>query len=524
MTDIENLKLPQPIKVKPSIARYLDNLEEQGKTIFAFAGAGFVETIAYLYLLNKYQSKCISRANKNKNLWYKSRPIGITIPLKVNYSKDDEVQLKESFTEISKNLVNCIKRGERTIIIPLGYTRNLGGHANMLILRMNTRELEHYEPHGNEYIGNEKLQLGAKRVLTFFVNILNRELKKENLPEIKYIEASEVCPYISGFQSLEGESKLPTRRKLEPKGYCAAWSIFFAELCLKNSDIPSSELLDNIYNYLTTKESGPDYLKGVIRGYAGYISQQVNLYLSVFFKHKITVKELLDNPYSMKNAIVNNVLNVLVDLETYITMNPDFDLKKELKKSMKEYRDLTKGKTKEEQIAMRRGSHIDKKVQNAYYKKRILQNFEEYKSLGRVTSDPVFDSPEEIDREQIKNLDVIKKGLGHEMVAEERKKREEELMKEEWYRKMLKQKEDAKKVKAKTKKQMKERDTYQIEKIKAHKSKTQKHRLPDELKEKINDKEKANMLEELIKKHKINMSTKEGQQKFLKLLQEIGKK
>lgn len=34
MTYIEDMKLPQPIKVKPSIARYLDDLEEKGNTIF----------------------------------------------------------------------------------------------------------------------------------------------------------------------------------------------------------------------------------------------------------------------------------------------------------------------------------------------------------------------------------------------------------------------------------------------------------------------------------------------------------
>lgn len=39
MTDIEDsLNLPQPLKVKPSIAKYLDKLEEQGKTIWAFEG------------------------------------------------------------------------------------------------------------------------------------------------------------------------------------------------------------------------------------------------------------------------------------------------------------------------------------------------------------------------------------------------------------------------------------------------------------------------------------------------------
>lgn len=243
-----------------------------------------------------------------------------------------------------------------------------------------------------------------------------------------------------------------------------------------------------------------------------------------FFKRKISIPELIANPLTMQNVVVSDVLRVLVDLEMYISMNPDFDLKKELKRAMKEYRDLTKGKTKEEQIQMRRGSHSIKQVQKAYYKKRILQNFEEYKRVGRVTSDPVFDSPEDISKDKIKNLDVLKTGLLHERVDELKRKREEELMKQDWYKEHLKQKEEFKKQKAQTRKQMNDQDKYRIEKIKADKSKTKKNRLPDELKKKIGDKEKVKLLEEVIKQNKIDMRTKEGQQKLLEILQQFGKK
>jgi hypothetical protein len=464
MTDIENLNLPKPLKVKPSIAKYLDDLEEQGQTIYAFAGASFVESLSYLYLLNKYKSKCFAKSGEGNITRKSGRILGISIPLKINYSKDDEIDLKKQFDEISVTLVNCIKRGEKTIIIPLNYFRGLGGHANMLILRIDKKELEHFEPHGGEYVGNEKLQLSAKKVLLFFVNILNKELKKENLPEVKYTDASQVCPYISGLQELESMSKLPKKVKLEGGGYCAAWSIFFAELCLKNPQMTSSELLDSIYNYLTTKESGPDYLKRVIRGYAGVITEQVNIYLSIFFKGKTTVIVLLNNLSSVTMMKLQDVMNILVDLETYILINPDFNLKKELKKAMKEYRDLTKGKTKEEQIELRRGPNSEKKVQLAYYKKRILQNFEEYKRIGRV-SEPIFDSPEEIDRDKIRNIDLLKTGLLHEKVQEERQKREEELMNQPWYVEQKKLKEAEKKKRAATRKQMKT-DKTKTQKIK----------------------------------------------------------
>jgi len=498
MTDI---KLPEPLKVKPSIAKYLDDLEEEGKTIFSFESAAFIESLAYLFLLNKYKSKCIALTRPDKNI-LQVRSIGLTINLKLKYSKEEEENFKTNFTALSEIIVNCIKRGENTIIIPLAYQIRKSGHANMLILRMNHRELEHFEPHGGEFSGNERMQLSSKKVLTFFVNILNKNLKKDNLPVVKYVEASDVCPYISGLQDIEGKSKLK-KGKLEPAGYCSAWSIFFAELCLKNPELPSVELLNNIYNYLTTKESGPDYLKSVIRGYAGYIMQKIDIYLSIFFKPDVTAKELIDNPYSIQHSTVHEAIEVLVNLETYLTMNPDIDIKKELKQAMKEYRNLTKGKSKEEQVEMRRGFRSLKNVRDAYYKKRILQNFEEYKRVGRVTSDPIFDSPEEIDRAKIKNLTILEKGLLHEKINEEKMKRQEELMKQDLYGETSKQK------------------TKTIKKLKRI-NKTKKNKLPDVLKEKIDDKEKLKLVEIIIKKNNINMSTKEGRQKLLEILIRMG--
>jgi hypothetical protein len=513
MSDIEGMNLPKPIKVKPSIAKYLDDLEEQGKSIFAFLGISFIEEFAQLYLLNKYQSKCFAKVREDNITRKSGRLMGLTVPLKINYSNSEETELKQQFTELSVILANCVKRGEKTILIPLNYIRGTGGHANMLILRMNRRELEHFEPHGGEFVGNQKLQESSKRILTFFVKILNREFKKDNLPEVNYVDASQVCPYIQGLQDLEGVSKLP-KRKIEPGGYCAAWSIFFAELCLKNPDISSSELLDNVYNYLTTKKSGPDYLRGVIRGYAGFITQKINIYLSIFFKPNVTVEQIiLNRQTSMKNSmfIIEDALKVLVELEIYVAMNPEFDLRKELKKAMKEYRDLTKGKTKEEQMKMRKGLYSIKKVQDAYYKKRILQNYEEYKRVGRVTSDPVFDSPQEITREKIKNFDILKKGLLHEKVDEEKRKREEEMMKKDWYVQQKLEKEEAKKQKASRKISPK-----------SDKTKTKKNVIPEQLKAAVGNKSK--LLEDIIRKENIDMSTNEGKIKLLKILQEMGQR
>lgn len=87
MTDIKiKLRLPESLKVKQSITKYLDKLENDGRSIWAFEGSDIIEKIFDLHLINKYKSKCIPKGTK--------RPIGIDIPLKVKYSKEEENECK----------------------------------------------------------------------------------------------------------------------------------------------------------------------------------------------------------------------------------------------------------------------------------------------------------------------------------------------------------------------------------------------------------------------------------------------
>jgi hypothetical protein len=485
----EKLILPEPLKVKPSIAKYLDKLEEDGKTIWAFEGSDVIENIFYLHLMNKYKSKCVPKGTK--------RPIGLDIPLKVKYTKPEEVELNQQFNEIGKIIADCVKRGENMILIPLSYIRGMSGHFNLLIYKVNNNEVEHFEPHGGEYTGNERLQDSSKKVMEYFVNILNIHLKINGLRIAKYVEASEVCPYITGLQVMEEKSKLK-KVNIEPGGYCAAWSLFFAELNLKNPDLTSIEILDNIYNYLTTKESGPNYLKSVIRGYSGYIYQNVDRYLEIFFKPRIRLIDIIGKKNRSNNfskiTKLKDVMKVLIELEMIIVSDPTFDYKKELKSVMKEYKKETLGKSKDEQRDMRKNN---RELRHLYYKKRILQNYEEYKRDGRI-SEPVFDSPEDIREEDIKDLTIIEKGHLHELVAKEKQQRQEQLEKQPWYIEQQKLKEQRKRSKTAKK-------TSSQEKTK-------------KLRPTIKD---IKLMEEIIKREKLDMKTKEGQQKLLKILKDI---
>ena len=457
------LILPEPLKVKPSIAKYLDKLENDGKTVWAFEGSDIIENIFYLHLINKYKSKCIPKGIKRK--------IGLDIPLKVKYTKEEEGELNHHFNETGKSIADCVKKGEDIILIPLTYLRGIGAHYNLLVYKVKNNTVEHFEPHGGEVKGNLQLQESSKRVMEYFVKILNLHLKKNGLREATYVEASEVCPYIRGLQDLEGQSKLKKVKvgKLEPAGYCVAWGLFFAELNLKNPNLTSSEILDNIYNYLTTKESGPDYLKGVVRGYAGYIYQNVDKYLEIFFKPRIRLGEIIGRENYMMNQLkrhrLNEVTNLLIDLEIKIASDTSFNYKKELKSIMKEYKKETLGKSKDEQREMRKNN---KELRQLYYKKRILQNYEEYKRDGRI-SEPVFDSPEDIREEDIKDLTIIERGHLHELVAKEKQKYKEEREKNPMYIEYQKLKEEIKE-KRKTAKMAKTADNAKTRKMRASKA------------------------------------------------------
>jgi len=489
----EKLILPEPLKVKPSIAKYLDKLEDDGKTIWAFEGSDIIEHMFYLHLMNKYKSKCIPKGTK--------RSIGLQIPLKVKYTKEEEKELHEQFNEIGKTIADCVNRGENMIMIPLTYIRGMGAHYNMLVYKVENNEVEHFEPHGGEYKGNEKLQDSSKKVMLYFVNILNVYLKRNGLHTAKYVESSEVCPYIQGLQDIEGTSKLKRVGKLEPAGYCAAWGLFFAELNLKNPHLTSNEILNNVYNYLTTKESGPNYLRSVIRGYAGYIYQNVDRYLEIFFKPRIRLFEIVGRENHIKNIskmkILIEVTKLLIELEMKIVSDPTFDYKKELKSVMKEYKKETLGKSKDEQREMRKNN---KELKQLYYKKRILQNYEEYKRDGRI-SEPVFDSPEDIREEDIKDLTIIEKGHLHELVAKEKQKYQEHPL----YIERQKMKEHIKELRKK--------------------AKTAKKSSPQAKTKKLGfTKKQENLIEEIIKRENLDMKTKEGQEKLLKIIQDMAKK
>lgn len=488
---MSSLKLPEPIKVSKNITTQLDELERKGETIVTICGYSNIESLFYLYLIKKYKSKCVTK--KTKLLDKQDTLLGLSINIKMKLTKEEEAEMREQFANLAKTLIKCVKKGEETIIIPLNYYKGLlrVGHSNVLIYRRRTNVIEHFEPHGGEFKGSEKEQENIERKVDFFIRIFNAELKKDNMHEVTYVAATNVCPYLNGLQTLEHSSILK-KDKGEPGGYCSIWSMFFAELCLKNPDKSSEEILENIYNYLTTKEKVSNYLKKVIRGYSGYIVETVNIYLKIFFKPTYTVLDIIDftrkQASSTKYDTLMHVIRILLDLEAEILLDDDYDLEAELSRVKRMYKRSTKGMTVEQQRAVRAKSEG---IRFLYYQKRILQNYEEYSNYGKI-SEPLADSPLELMKDTMTNMSVINK----------RRAKTQKALEEPEPQKALE-----------------EPSPKQVTK-----AKTQKRRLSPNT---IQDREKVEnekLLAKIIKKYKIDVSTKAGQDQLYKLVLSLKEK
>ena len=284
------LKFPEPLPEKitydKKIAKRMNKLFDKRDKLKTFGGHTFFETLFYLYLFKKYKTTCIITER------------GSNAPDIVIHVYNDERDalndlLRKNFIE---QMVKCIKKNNPFIIIPLTLEieseQELEAHANLLIYRSNTRELEHFEPHGLEYIGSDRAKVNrvVNKFLSLSVDGINAQLNQNGLPDIKLIKASDICPS-RGVQAIEENSKLPYS-VIEPEGYCAAWSMFFAEMCLKNPEIPSRQINDAILN--ENRLHNENYLRRVIRGYTCLINNKMAKYFSEIFDEEITSEKLMN--------------------------------------------------------------------------------------------------------------------------------------------------------------------------------------------------------------------------------------
>ena len=326
MEKIPKIKLPVPLKIKSK----LNELSRSGQEkISTFFGSNEIYAMFYFYLFKKYKNNCFLH---DHNLY---RDLGISLAISSTVSPLEKLSSEREIDITSKLLAECISRPNiKIVIIPvcLIFTeqKKRTSHANILIYRKNLNQIEHFEPHGQEFrnpFHGRSYNEQTEHYLNLFMLRINEIMRASNKPEIRFIRSSEVCPYFEGLQSLDESSELQRMIGVEPNGYCAAWSMFFTELCLKNPEIPSSTLLTYIFDILESMGNMEkrNYLRHVIRGYTTFINEKIEKYFSVIFPG-LTLKQISSLAGSEKlntaKKHFQKAIRLLVSIEMNLSKDP----------------------------------------------------------------------------------------------------------------------------------------------------------------------------------------------------------
>ena len=322
MNKTKKIKMPEPIHIK-KINTKLDFFSKTN-VIRQWSGYDVIDTLFYLYLFNKYKQNCLIKykgANSKHSL-------GLELQIKTNLSRNEYSVYEKHLRMVSIKLSECIEKNPDSIVIPLYIKKSDGGHANILIYRKKDNVIEHFEPHGSKIITRDPQnnQL-IETQLNLFIAMLNEQLKKNNKPPVNLIPSNTVCPYIYGLQGLE-EKASQKKSALEGGGYCAAWSMFFTELVLKNPTIPSDELLNIIINKFDKDiEKQRNYLRKVIIGYVNLIHNKIEKYFYFITGVKGSVDKI--NEMIKANRTDNFIANydTIINIQTELFNNPSLTKK-----------------------------------------------------------------------------------------------------------------------------------------------------------------------------------------------------
>lgn len=263
-------KKPNPNIPVTRIKQYIKKLQKKGKKHgpVNYLPYNTVLYVAYLAIMNKYQTKCMVTYNDIDYL---------RIYIDDEYYPEN-IKLLSVLDGIAKQIINCIKRGEKIICIPLMIThlRTFSNHINMLIYRPDQNTIERFEPQWTpiDITPIELVEIN-KRVDRIVKNIfeVHMRLYLDKYTPV-YHSPEFICPNrYKGFQTIE-ESLFTEENKTA--GFCAMWSLFVMELMFLNPDMKTTEVMEIAVNFM---RQNPQYIKNVIRGYVIEIEKIVDVFM-----------------------------------------------------------------------------------------------------------------------------------------------------------------------------------------------------------------------------------------------------
>ncbi len=240
-----------------------------------------------LYLNNNYNCSLLLEypLTSNKELESYYMKMGLNYSFKMDFSNIEIVWsymkliYSTNFDSILKNRIN----NASFIIIPLGIEISNGSHANILIIDIDRKKIERFEPNGQNPPNG------------FYYNpdLLNKTLKTkfgELLPEYEYISPDKYLPNI-GFQMYEVIEENKCKKIGDPNGFCAIWCVWWAEQRLNNIDIEPSLLAEELIKKI--KFSNRSFKK-LIRNYSMNV---VNLRDNYLKKYEMNINDWINGEY-----------------------------------------------------------------------------------------------------------------------------------------------------------------------------------------------------------------------------------
>jgi len=390
VVDNEPIYLPQPEPQPEKIETIVYDLH---KKIHDFSVLGkdkgashydesvFIQSVIYIALLMEYERKCAIMSSD-------------IMDIRIN-SNEKSTMNKNFFNsakEIGNDLMDCIKRGEKVIGIPLGLSFGLSriGHANMLIFRPDQHTIERFEPHGNAFNSGSPDDRTFNRILKEMFEVKMKPYLKQYTP--KFIPPDQICPHLKGFQTLEGSIK---GLEKEGGGFCGLWALFALELMFINPERTTLEVIKIAYE---VSDAEPEYLKNVIRGYLVKSEKLLDNYIK-----KINATDSFNYSnskefHTKKNIIQNDLLTLLISWNSESSLIQSLkDTNTALKEHNDKYKNLKElimSKTKPEinkMIMALTHSKISLKYTYQQYIDVIISLFTNKKYSNKISEKKIFD-------------------------------------------------------------------------------------------------------------------------------------
>lgn len=162
------------------------------------------------------------------------------------------------------NFKTCLKdSSKRFIVLPVVLSDPENAHANMILVDKTLSTAEYFEPWGSGSMFIDDAPGGRNLVF----NTLQDLLEPYNL---QFIEPQLICPAV-GFQKIEGKTAFHDP-SIDPGGFCATWSFWYAHMRVQNPDIPPDKLVKQL---LDEFHHDPDTMHAYIQNYSAYLMKYV---------------------------------------------------------------------------------------------------------------------------------------------------------------------------------------------------------------------------------------------------------